>query len=77
MLQKEVPMTKSRRKYTREFKLEAVKMMVEQDRSAGDVGAMPLASKARSAAASQHSWRSPRFVRIGAASVVERQRIAR
>ncbi len=38
MLQKEVSMTKSRRVYTREFKLEAVKMMVEQNRSARDVG---------------------------------------
>ncbi len=30
-------MTKSRRKYTPEFKLEAVRMMVEQKRSAKDV----------------------------------------
>jgi len=30
-------MKKSRRKYTREFKLEAVKMMMEQGRTAGDV----------------------------------------
>ena len=38
MLQKEVSMMKSRRKYTREFKLEAVKMMIEHGRSATDVG---------------------------------------
>ena len=31
-------MTEERRKYTREFKLEAVKMMIEQNRSASDVG---------------------------------------
>ena len=30
-------MTKSRRKYTREFKLEAVKLVVDQDRTVSDV----------------------------------------
>ncbi len=30
-------MTKSRKKYTREFKLEAVRMMLEQNRTASDV----------------------------------------
>ena len=30
-------MTKSRRKYTREFKLEAVKLIVEQGRTVSDV----------------------------------------
>ncbi len=30
-------MGKSRRKYSREFKLEAVKLVVEQDRTVGDV----------------------------------------
>jgi len=38
MLSKEMSMTKSRRKYTREFKLEAVKMMIDQGRSGRDVG---------------------------------------
>ena len=37
MLQKNLSMTKSRRKYTREFKIEAVRLMMEQNRSAKDV----------------------------------------
>jgi len=37
MLRKGVPMARKRRQYSREFKLEAVKMVVEQDRTVKDV----------------------------------------
>jgi len=36
---KEMSMGKSRRKYSQEFKLEAVKLVLEQDRTIGDVAA--------------------------------------
>lgn len=37
MLQKEVSMARSRRKYTREFKIEALKMVLEDGRTVTDV----------------------------------------